>query len=60
MKKLVLVVLYIVVAGSVSAAGFESMVMETEPLVEQTIVSSEQESMLVQIILILATLFILL
>ena len=60
MKKLVLVVLYIVVAGSVSAAGVESMVMEAGPLVEQTIVSSDQESMLVQIILILATLFILL
>ena len=60
MKKLVLVVLYILVAGSVSAAGVESMVMEAEPPVEQTIVSSDQESMLVQIILILATLFILL
>jgi hypothetical protein len=60
MKKLVLVVLYILVAGSVSAAGVESMVMEAEPLVEQTNVSSDQESMLVQIILILATLFILL
>jgi hypothetical protein len=60
MKKLVLVVLYILVAGSVSAAGVESMVMEAEPLVEQTNVSSDQESMLVQIILIVATLFILL
>ena len=60
MKKLVLVVLYISVAGSVSAAGVESMVLEAEPLVEQTNVSGEQESMLVQIILILATLFILL
>ena len=60
MKKLVLVVLYILVAGSVSAAGVESMVLEAEPLVEQTNVSSDQESMLVQIILILATLFILL
>jgi len=60
MKKLVLVVLYILVAGSVSAAGVESMVLEAEPLVEQTHVSGDQESMLVQIILILATLFILL
>jgi len=51
---------YIFVAGSVSAAGFESMVLEAEPLVEQTNVSGDQESMLVQIILILATLFILL
>ena len=48
------------VAGSVSAAGVESMVLEAEPLVEQTNVSGDQESMLVQIILILATLFILL
>ena len=60
MKKLVFVVLYILVTGSVSAAGVESMVLEAEPLVEQTNVSGEQESMLVQIILILATLFILL
>ena len=60
MKKLVLVVLYILVAGSVSAAGVESMVLEAEPLVEQTNLSGDQESMLVQIILILATLFILL
>ena len=60
MKKLVLVVLYILVAGSVSAAGVEIMVLEAEPLVAQTNVSSDQESMLVQIILILATLFILL
>jgi hypothetical protein len=60
MKKLVLVVLYILVAGSVSAAGVEIMILEAEPLVEQTNVSSDQESMLVQIILILATLFILL
>ena len=60
MKKLVLVVLYILVAGSVSAAGVEIMILEADPLVEQTNVSSDQESMLVQIILILATLFILL
>ena len=60
MKKLVLVALYIMVAGSVSAAGIESMVLEAEPLVAQTNVSSDQESMLVQIILVLATLFILL
>ena len=54
MKKLVFV-LYILVTGSVSAAGVESMVLEAEPLVEQTNVSGDQESMLVQIILILAT-----
>ena len=50
MKKLVFVVLYILVTGSVSAAGVESMVLEAEPLVEQTNVSGDQESMLVQII----------
>ena len=60
MKTLVLIVLYILVAGSVSAAGVESMVLEAELLVKQTNVSGDQESMLVQIILILATLFILL
>ena len=59
-KKLLLIALYILVAGSVSALGTESMVLEAEPLVEQTNVSGDQESMLVQIILILATLFILL
>ena len=54
-KTLVLIVLYILVAGSVSAAGVESMVLEAEPLVEQTNVSGDQESILVQIILNLAT-----
>ncbi len=55
MKKLVMIVLYILVAGSVSAAGVESMVLEAEPLVKQTNVTGDQESILIQIILNLAT-----
>ena len=60
MKKLVLVVLYIMVAGTVSAAGVENMVLEAEPLVEQANISSEQKSVFLQLIAILAVWFLLL
>ena len=60
MKKLVLVVLYIMVAGSLSAAGVESMVLEAEPLVEKANIPSEQKSGFLQLIAILAAWFLLL
>lgn len=60
MKKLVLVVLYIMVAGSLSAAGVESMVLEAEPLVEKANIPSEQKSVFLQLIAILAAWFLLL
>ena len=48
------------VAGTVSAAGVENMVLEAEPLVEQANISSEQKSVFLQLIAILAVWFLLL
>jgi hypothetical protein len=60
MKKLGLIILYIMVAGTVSAAGVENIVLEAEPLVEQANISSEQKSVFLQLIAILAVWFLLL
>ena len=60
MKKLALIILCIMVAGSVSAAGVESMVVELETLVEKANISSEQKSVFLQLIAILAAWFLLL
>ena len=60
MKKLGLIILYIMVAGTVSAAGVENMVLEAEPLVEQANISNEQKSVFLQLIAILAVWFLLL
>ena len=60
MKKLALIILCIMVAGAVSAAGVENMVLEAEPLVEQANISSEQKSVFLQLIAILAAWFLLL
>ena len=54
MKKLALIILYIMVAGAVSAAGVENIVLEAEPIVEQTNISSEQKNVFLQLISILA------
>lgn len=60
MKKLALIILYIMVAGAVSAAGVENIVLEAEPIVEQTNISSEQKNVFLQLISILAAWFLLL
>ena len=60
MKKLALIILCIMFAGAVSAAGVENMVLEAEPLVEQANISSEQKSVFLQLIAILAAWFLLL
>ncbi|MDC0583744.1 hypothetical protein OAO92_09820, partial [Paracoccaceae bacterium] len=60
MKKLALIILYIMVAGAVSAAGVENIVLEAEPIVEQANVSSEQKNVFLQLISILAAWFLLL
>ena len=60
MKKLALTILYIMVAGAVSAAGVENIVLEAEPIVEQTNISSEQKNVFLQLISILAAWFLLL
>ena len=60
MKKLGLIILYIMVAGTVSAAGVENIVLEAEPLVEQANISSEQKNVFLQLIAILAVWFLLL
>jgi len=48
------------VAGAVSAAGVENIVLEAEPIVEQTNISSEQKNVFLQLISILAAWFLLL
>ena len=60
MKKLALIILYITVAGAVSAAGVENIVLEAEPIFEQTNISSEQKNVFLQLISILAAWFLLL
>lgn len=60
MKKLALIILYIMVAGAVSAAGVEDIVLEAEPIVEQANISSEQKNVFLQLISILAAWFLLL
>ena len=60
MKKLALIILYIMVAGAVSAARVENIVLEAEPIVEQTNISSEQKNVFLQLISILAAWFLLL
>jgi len=60
MKKLALTILYIMVAGAVSAAGVENIVLEAEPIVEQANISSEQKNVFLQLISILAAWFLLL
>ena len=60
MKKLALIILYITVACAVSAAGVENIVLEAEPIVEQTNISSEQKNVFLQLISILAAWFLLL
>ena len=60
MKKLALIILYIMVAGAVSAAGVENIVLEAEPIVEQANISSEQKNVFLQLISILAAWFLLL
>jgi len=60
MKKLALTILYIMVAGAVSAAGVENIVLEAEPIIEQANISSEQKNVFLQLISILAAWFLLL
>ena len=60
MKKLALIILYIMVAGAVSAAGVENIVLAAEPIVEQANISSEQKNVFLQLISILAAWFLLL
>jgi hypothetical protein len=60
MKKLALIILYIMVAGAVSAAGVENIVLEAEPIIEQANISSEQKNVFLQLISILAAWFLLL
>ena len=59
-KKLALTILYIMVAGAVSAAGVENIVLEAEPIIEQANISSEQKNVFLQLISILAAWFLLL